>query len=120
MILYHEKIYFNFILWTCNIIIIFVSLIIVFKSLIQYGIQHILHPQLWYSSTPFYTSLQLQQGYSYGNDIVLLVAGANNPISGQGGSGIYAGKNGALAMYQPGERKMYRKFFRIFLFISNK
>lgn len=70
----------------------------------QYGIQHILHPTLWYSSTPFHTSLQLHHGYSYANNIAFLVSGANNLVTGQGGSGIYAGKNGALAMFQPGER----------------
>jgi len=73
-------------------------------SLIQYGIKHILYPTLWYSSTPFYTSLQMQQSYSYSNNIVLLAAGSNNLASGQGGSGIYAGRNGPLIMFQPGEK----------------
>ncbi|CAG9804065.1 unnamed protein product [Chironomus riparius] len=72
--------------------------------LIQYGIKHILHPTLWYSSTPFYTSLQMQQSYSYSNNIVLLAAGSNNLASGQGGSGIFVGRNGPLIMFQPGEK----------------
>lgn len=72
--------------------------------MMQYGIQHILYPTLWYSSSPFYSSLQIQQSYSYANNIALLAAAANNPVTGQGGSGLYAGKSGALVMYQPGER----------------
>jgi hypothetical protein len=72
--------------------------------MMQYGVEHILYPTLWYASTPFYTSLQVQQGYSYANDIILLSSGANNLASGQGGSGIYVGKSGALAMFSPGEK----------------
>ncbi|KAG5680236.1 hypothetical protein PVAND_009759 [Polypedilum vanderplanki] len=74
--------------------------------MMQYGIQHILHPTLWYSSTPFYASLQLYQGFSYANNIALMVAGANNLVSGQGGSGIFVGTSGALVMYQPGGERM--------------
>lgn len=72
--------------------------------MLQYGIEHFINPTLWYSSTPFYSSLQVQQGYSYSNNIVLLAAGANNLASGQGGSGIYIGNSGPMVMYQPGER----------------
>lgn len=73
--------------------------------MLQYGIKHFVYPSLWYSSTPFYSSLQVQQGYGYSNDVVLLAAGANNLASGQGGGGIYVGRSGAMVMYQPGERQ---------------
>lgn len=75
--------------------------------MMQYGIQHIIFPTLWYSSTPFYSSLQVQQGYSHSNNVALLAAGANNLVSGQGGSGIYVGDSGAMVMFQPGERQQY-------------
>lgn len=73
--------------------------------MLQYGIQHIIYPTLWYSSTPFYSPLQVQQGYSYSNNVALLASGSNNLASGQGGSGIYVGANGAMVMFQPGERQ---------------
>ncbi len=73
--------------------------------MLQYGIQHVIYPSLWYSSTPFYVALQVQQGYSYGNNVVLLAAGANNLASGQGGSGIFVGNSGAMVMFSPGQRQ---------------
>lgn len=71
--------------------------------MLQHGIQHVLYPTSWFSSLPFYTSLQVQQSYSYANNIVLLAASANSPISGQGGGGIFVGRNGATAMIMPSE-----------------
>lgn len=35
--------------------------------------------------------------------MVLLAAGGNSPMYGQGGSGIYIGKNGATGLIMPGE-----------------
>lgn len=71
--------------------------------MLQHGVQHVLYPTSWFSSLPFYTSLQVQQSYSYANNIVLLASSANSPISGQGGSGIFIGRSGAVAMIQPSE-----------------
>lgn len=62
------------------------------------NIQHVIYPNSWLSSLPFYTSLQIQQSYSYANNIVLLSAAANSPVSRMGGSGIFAGRSGSLAM----------------------
>jgi len=66
--------------------------------MLQHGIRHILHPTFWFPSLPFYTSLQLEQSYALANDIVLLAAGANYPMTGQSGSGIFLGRSGAAAM----------------------
>lgn len=71
--------------------------------MLQHGIKHVLYPTSWFSSLPFYTSLQFQQSYAHANDIVLLASSANSPISGQGGSGIFIGKGGAVAMILPPE-----------------
>lgn len=69
--------------------------------MLQNGIRHVLYPTSWHSSLPFYTSLQVQQSYSYANNIVLLASSANSPVSGHGGSGIFIGRNGAAAMLLP-------------------
>lgn len=71
--------------------------------MLQHGIQHVLYPTSWFSSLPFYTALQLQQSFSFANNIVLLAAGADSPISGQAGSGIFVGRSGAVAMILPAE-----------------
>ena len=73
--------------------------------MLQHGIEHVLYPTSWFSSLPFYTSLQVQQSYSYANNIVLLASSANSPVSGQGGSGIFVGRSGAVAMILPSESK---------------
>lgn len=73
------------------------------RRMLQHGIRHLLYPTSWFSSLPFYTALQVQQSYSYANDVVLLASSANSPISGQGGSGIYVGRSGAIAMILPSE-----------------
>lgn len=75
--------------------------------MLQHGIQHVLYPTSWFSSLPFYTSLQVQQSYSYANNIVMLASSANSPVSGQGGSGIFVGRNGAVAMILPAESTQY-------------
>ena len=71
--------------------------------MLQHGIRHVLFPSLWHSSLPFYSSLQVHQSYSYANNIVLLAASANSPVSGHGGSGIFLGRNGAAAIHLPPE-----------------
>lgn len=85
--------------------------------MLQHGIQHVLYPTSWFSSLPFYTSLQVQQSYSYANNIVMLASSANSPISGQGGSGIFVGRSGAVAMILPAESTQYVWFQLINLYI---
>lgn len=51
---------------------------------------------MWYSEAPFTTSVQVQHGWAYSNNINLLSSGANNPAAGSTGTGIYAGRRGSL------------------------
>lgn len=50
----------------------------------------------WFSELPFLTSSQIQTSWSFANNVNFLGSGYNSPISGSGGSGIYAGKDGLL------------------------
>jgi hypothetical protein len=71
--------------------------------MLQHSIQHILHPTAVPSLLPFHTSLQVQQSYSFANDIVLLSSSMSSPKDGMGGSGIYLGRNGPIAMFMSPE-----------------
>jgi biotinidase len=62
-------------------------------------LQIVFHPFL-FSPSP---AVQVQQGYAYSNNVVLLAAGGNFPLTGQAGSGIYIGKHGATGVIMPGE-----------------
>uniref|UniRef100_A0A1B6F3X2 CN hydrolase domain-containing protein n=1 Tax=Cuerna arida TaxID=1464854 RepID=A0A1B6F3X2_9HEMI len=66
----------------------------------QFGIRHFIFPLCWISELPFLTALQMQWGWAYSLDVVLLAAGCNNPQSGGSGTGIYVGKEGALETFQ--------------------
>lgn len=78
----------------------FICFDILFKSpainLIDANVTHFLYPSMWYSETPFLTSLQVQQGFAATHNVVLLSAGANNPSTSTSGSGIFVGKHGAV------------------------
>jgi hypothetical protein len=69
-----------------------------YLRLLQYGIQHILHSNAMPSALPFHSTLQLQQSYSFANDIALLSSSLNSHMQGRSGSGIYLGKSGPIAM----------------------
>ena len=60
------------------------------------GVNDIIFTSMWFSELPFLTAVQTQQGWAYSNDVNLIAAGANYPMVGSTGSGIYAGKNGKL------------------------
>ncbi|XP_036345148.1 vanin-like protein 1, partial [Rhagoletis pomonella] len=66
------------------------------QALVQRGIMDFLHPSNWQSELPFMSAVQLHQSWAYSNNVNLLVAGTNDPRNGRSGSGIYAGKYGAL------------------------
>lgn len=51
---------------------------------------------MWFSEIPFLTSLQFHSSWAHRNNINLISAGASNPLFGSTGSGIFAGKYGAL------------------------
>ncbi|KAK1136449.1 hypothetical protein K0M31_001000 [Melipona bicolor] len=58
------------------------------------GVSNIVYPTAWFSETPFLTAPQTQFGWSYAENVNLLVAGYHDPEVGNAGSGIYLGRNG--------------------------
>jgi pantetheine hydrolase len=78
----------------------FICFDILFKSpaldLIDKNVTHFLYPSMWFSETPFLTSIQTQQSFAQRNNIVLLSAGTNSPLSANTGSGIFVGAHGAV------------------------
>lgn len=88
----------------------FTSFEILFKSpaldlVAHEKIKNIIFPTKWFSELPFLTAVQIQQNWAYRNDVNFLGAGANDPLLGNGGSGIYSGKSGALISMITGENK---------------
>ncbi|KAJ8687590.1 hypothetical protein QAD02_023384 [Eretmocerus hayati] len=60
------------------------------------GITDIIFSSHWFSELPFLHSLEAQAAWAYGNDINFLASGYNEPTTGSGGSGIYAGRKGYI------------------------
>lgn len=50
----------------------------------------------WFSELPFLTAPEIQSAWSFSNNVNFLGSGYNNPSTGSGGSGIYAGVEGSL------------------------
>lgn len=65
-------------------------------ELVRLGVKNFAFPTMWFSEIPFLTGAQAQQSWAYANNVNFLGAGANNPLVGSTGSGIYAGRQGAL------------------------
>jgi hypothetical protein len=65
-------------------------------DIIRKGVKHFLYPSMWFSETPFLTSIQVQQSFAQSNNIVFLSAGKNSPSHSNTGSGIFVGKHGAV------------------------
>lgn len=65
-------------------------------SSLEGNVQNFVYSTMWYSELPFLTAVQLQQSWAYKHNVNLLAAGANNPIQGITGTGIYSGRDGAL------------------------
>ncbi|VEN51526.1 unnamed protein product [Callosobruchus maculatus] len=61
-------------------------------------VKNIIYPTAWFSSLPYYHSLNVQHGYAVVNKVNLLAANLNNVTAGNGGSGIY-GANGQVLNY---------------------
>lgn len=51
---------------------------------------------MWFSQLPFLTGVQAQQGWAFRHDVNFLAAGSNNANVGSSGTGIYAGRAGAV------------------------
>nr|XP_033199193.1 vanin-like protein 1 [Bombus vancouverensis nearcticus]XP_033199194.1 vanin-like protein 1 [Bombus vancouverensis nearcticus]XP_033199195.1 vanin-like protein 1 [Bombus vancouverensis nearcticus] len=58
------------------------------------GVSNIVYTTAWFSETPFLTAIQTQFGWSFAENVNLLVAGYHQPAIGSSGSGIYLGRNG--------------------------
>lgn len=87
-------------------------------DLVNMGVKNFAYPSMWYSDIPFCsgnflflsfiviiwnvigtfkcTAVQVHQNWAYSNNVNLLGAGANNPCFGSTGTGIFAGRQGAL------------------------
>ncbi|XP_055845560.1 vanin-like protein 2 isoform X2 [Episyrphus balteatus] len=78
-------------------------------ELVKSKITDFVFTTMWFSELPFLTAVQYQQSWAYSYDVNLLAAGASNPSVGSTGSGIYAGRNGAIVsvMKSSPERKLY-------------
>lgn len=51
---------------------------------------------MWFSELPFLTALQTQQMFAVATNVTFLSSGANSPIRGSGGTGIFQGVSGPL------------------------
>lgn len=71
------------------------------NQIVQYGIQNILFPTMWFSELPYLTAVQIQEAYAIAENVNFLAAGANNVAVGSAGSGIYSGSAGALISVMP-------------------
>lgn len=71
-------------------------------ELVRQGVKNFAFPTMWFAEIPFLSGVQAQQSWAYANNVNFLGAGANNPVSGTTGSGIYAGRQGALKSVMSG------------------
>lgn len=78
------------------------------RLLRERNITDIIYPTYWFSELPFLGALQLQEGWSFGNDVNLLAADGSYPAGKTSGSGIYAGRAGRLVaeIYEEPTRKL--------------
>ncbi|KAH0549143.1 vanin-like protein 1 [Cotesia glomerata] len=60
------------------------------------NITDIVFSSRWFSHLPYLSANQIQAGWSYVNDVNFLGSGYNSPVTGNTGSGIYAGRNGRI------------------------
>lgn len=80
----------------------FVCFDILFRTpaldLLDKNVRHFLFPSMWFSKMPFLTSTQFHSAWAYKNNVVLISSGANSPVNGSTGSGIFVGKHGAIEL----------------------
>ncbi|CAH0713806.1 unnamed protein product, partial [Brenthis ino] len=72
------------------------------QVVLKYNVTDVIFTTKWYSEMPYLTAVQIQEAYAYVMNVNFLGAGANNVRVGNGGSGIYSGKAGALVSIMPG------------------
>ncbi|KAL7743924.1 hypothetical protein ACLKA6_003146 [Drosophila palustris] len=66
------------------------------RLIVERNVTDILYPTYWFSELPFLGAVQLQEGWSFANDVNLLAADGSKPDGRTTGSGIYAGRQGRL------------------------
>lgn len=57
-----------------------------------------------FSNNFFFSAVQTQAGWAYGNDVTVLASGYDNPNHRNVGSGIYVGRAGSIIEYFPLQR----------------
>lgn len=72
-------------------------------ELARSGVTDIIFTTMWFSELPYLTAVQVQQNWAFMNNVNLLASGANNPIVGSTGSGIYAARKGSLISTMEGK-----------------
>lgn len=65
-------------------------------DLVKRGIKHFVYPTMWFSEIPYFSTVQTQFAWAYGNDVTLLAAGFSHTSTGTTGTGIYVGRKGTL------------------------
>lgn len=69
----------------------------------KHGLTDIIFSTMWFSELPYLTAIEIQEAFAYSMGVNFIAAGANNPLVGSAGSGIYSGKAGALVSTMPGQ-----------------
>lgn len=65
-------------------------------ALTRQNVDNIIFPTMWFSELPFLTALQAQQMFSVATNVNFLSSGANSPVRGSGGTGIFQGVHGPV------------------------
>ncbi|CAH1363841.1 unnamed protein product [Tenebrio molitor] len=73
------------------------------RTLLENGnVTDVIYPTAWFSIMPFYTSLEVQNGYAVANGVNLLAANYGQPKNGHGGTGIYSADGTKMNVYIDG------------------
>ncbi|XP_054006551.1 vanin-like protein 1 [Hylaeus anthracinus] len=69
------------------------------------GISDVIYSAAWFSEAPFLTAVETQFGWAYAEDVNMLASGYSRPEAGNGGSGIYLGRQGIANAILSGDPK---------------
>ncbi|KAJ9584108.1 hypothetical protein L9F63_021544 [Diploptera punctata] len=68
----------------------------IMKLVEELGVTDIAFPVAWFSELPFLTAVQVHSSWAYATNVNLLASGYSEPANYNGGTGLYAGKQGIL------------------------
>nr|XP_018907025.1 PREDICTED: vanin-like protein 2 isoform X2 [Bemisia tabaci]XP_018907026.1 PREDICTED: vanin-like protein 2 isoform X2 [Bemisia tabaci] len=71
------------------------------RLITEKGVSDIIFSSAWFSELPFLTATSVEAGWAHSMNVNLLASGIRNPATGNGGSGIYNGSGGPLAVTVP-------------------